>query len=493
MGQVAVILMCLFVAFGGFLFGYDIGSISGIIIMPSFINDFGTGDDGHKEISASSQSLIVSMLSLGTFFGALLSGLFADKFGRKYAIVWSTVVFCVGVATQTGAISVPVLVIGRVLSGAGVGLLSMLVPLYQSEAAPKRIRGTLVSCYQLAITIGIVVAFAVNVGTQFMTDRSAYRIPIGIQLVWGGFLGIGMIFLPDSPRGLLRVGRVEDAEIALGRMRAADPKSPEVQDELREIQDGLDFEAQLGGVTWSEMLSPNMIHRTMIGIVIQAFQQLTGINFIFYYGGVFFQLVGIANPLTVQAITGVVNVISTLPGMYLVEKIGRRGILLSGAIIMCISQFIVAIVGDADPNSPAAGMCLIVFTCIFIFGFAYSWGPTAWVISGEIYPLRLRGKGMSLATASNWLFNFILSLITPYLVSPQYANLKTNVGFIWGGFTLVGLVWVYLSVPETKGLSLEEVDEMFEARVPPQKSVGWVPRGRAGNAANLEVKDKEVV
>lgn len=496
MGQFAVIMMCVFVASGGFLFGYDIGTISGIIVMNKFVEDFGTpGPDGKTlVVDATNQSLIVSMLSLGTFIGALFSGMFADIFGRKFGIIWSCLVFCVGVAIQTGSTSVPVLIFGRVVAGSGVGLLSMLVPLYQSEASPKKIRGTLVGCYQLAITIGIVVAFAVNVGTQDFTTSAAYRIPIGIQLIWGFLLGFGMLLLPDSPRGLLREGKIEEAEKALGRMRSADPKSAEVQEEIGEIQAGLEFESHLGGATYSEMFKGTMIRRTMIGIIIQAFQQLTGVNFIFYYGPTFFKSAGIQNPLTIQVVTGIVNVVSTLPGLYLVERIGRRALLLSGAIIMCTAQFIVGIVGVAAPGSAGSSTSLIVFTCIFIFAFAYSWGPGAWIVIGEIFPLRLRGKGMSIATASNWLFNFILGFVTPYLVAENEANLKTNVGFIWGGFILLALVWVFFSVPETKGLSLEEIDELFEAKIPARKSVGWTPPPREQLEAQLEAekeKDKE--
>ncbi|KAJ3046285.1 Plasma membrane low glucose sensor [Rhizophlyctis rosea] len=489
--NINVILICVFVSFGGFLFGFDTGLISGLLEMDAFNRDFGHQDGSTYNISSSIESLIVSILSVGTFIGALTAGLVADLFGRKWAIIASCVVFTAGIVVQIVSATVSVLVVGRFIAGLGVGLLSDLVPLYQAEAAPKHLRGTLVSCYQLAITLGLLIAFGVNQGTAHLDDRAAYRIPIGLQFVWAGILGFGMLILPDSPRGLLRSGKPKAAAKALARMRGVrDHNDPVIQDELREIQANLEFEANLGGVSYRDLFRGNARKRITLGIMLQAFQQLTGVNFIFYYGTTFFKQAGITQPYITQTITGVVNVISTIPGLFLIEHWGRRKLLLTGCAVMFIGQLIVGIVGTSipahldasgnvvDPNK-GAGISMIVFVCIFIFGFAYSWGPGCWVVASEIFPLRLRAKGISLATASNWFFNWLLAFVTPYLVNPDSANLGPKIAFIWAAFILLAGIYTYFFMPETKGLALEDVDEMFESGVSPRRSSAWQPSGLA--------------
>jgi len=510
----STILICVFVSFGGFLFGYDTGMISGVLAMGAFKRDFGHNTGGSTDtytIDAPIQSLIVSILSVGTFIGALVAGVAGDWLGRKWAIIFSCVVFSVGIALQTAAAALGLMVAGRFIAGLGVGLLSDLVPLYQAEAAPKHLRGALVSCYQLAITLGILVSFLVELGTEARSDRAAYRIPIGIQFIWAGILGFGMLLLPDSPRGLLRSGKREKAAKALAHLRGIkDPEDVRVRDELKEIQANLDYEAELGGVSYMDLFRGTIARRTWLGILLQMFQQLTGVNFIFYYGTVFFQMAGIPQSYIVQSVTGVVNVVSTIPALIWIDRWGRRRLLLFGAAVMFIGQLVTGIMGTVFPaqinengdvisHNSAAGIVMIVFICIFIFGFACSWGPGAWVVPSEIFPLRVRAKGISLATASNWFWNWVLAFVTPYLVNrgPGNANLGPKIAFIWTAFILLAMIYTWFTVPETKGLSLEDVDEMFNSGVKPWKSRAFVPSGRGredgvdGGQRVLQKKDVE--
>jgi MFS family permease len=191
-------------------------------------------------------------------------------------------------------------------------------------------------------------------------------------------------------------------------------------------------------------------------------------------------------------ITTAVNVGSTPISFWTVEKLGRRMLLIYGAVGMLVCEFIIAIVGSVDEGSKAASMCLIVFTCFYIFFFASTWGPAAWVVIGEIFPLPIRAKGVALSTASNWLWNFVISLITPYMIDEQYGNLKTKVFFVWGATCTACVVFAYFLVPETKGLSLEQVDRMLEETTPRQSSK-WVPHSthaRHGETSSLESTDK---
>ena len=471
--------------------------------MPYWLKTFSTGavdKKGQPAITASQSSEIVSLLSAGTFFGSLTAAPLGDMLGRRLGLITSTGVFTFGVILQTAATSIPLFVTGRFFAGFGVGLISALIPLYQSETAPKWIRGTIVGCYQLAITIGLLIASIVDNATKNRNDTGSYRIPVAVQFAWAIILVAGMLVLPETPRYHIKRGRNEKAAKALARLRRLDIDHPALVEELSEIQANHEYEMSLGSSTYIECFKGTIGKRLATGCLLQGLQQLTGVNFIFYYGTSFFTASGISNSFTVSIITGVINVVSTLPGLYLVEKWGRRPLLMFGAVGMFVSQYIVAIVGVADKGSVVANKVLIAFVCVYIFFFASSWGPVAWVVTGEIFPLKSRAKCLSMTTATNWLLNWAIAYATPYLVNsdPGDANLGSKVFFIWGGFCLICCFYVWSLVYETKGLSLEQVDELYgkcdkawhsKAFVPSisfQDVRDMGPQGRSHSLAEIE-------
>jgi SP family sugar:H+ symporter-like MFS transporter len=375
--------------------------------MTHWRNQFSTGyinkDDGMRDVTAEQTSLIVSILSAGTFFGALTAAPTADFLGRRLGLVVSNIVFCLGVILQTISTEIPLFVAGRFFAGYGVGMISATIPLYQSETAPKWIRGVIVGAYQLAITIGLLLAAIVDNATKDRTDSGSYRIPIAVQFAWAIILFTGCIFLPETPRWFIKKGRPENAAKSLSKLRRLDIDHPAVVEELAEITANHEYEMSLGKATYLDCFKGNLGKRLATGCLLQALQQLTGVNFIFYYGTSFFKNSGIKNAFIVTMITSCVNVASTFPGLYLVEKWGRRNLLLFGAIGMAVCQFIVAITGTvAGIDNLSAQKALIAFVCIYIFFFACSWGPVAWVVTGEIFPLKVRAKSLSMTTASNW-------------------------------------------------------------------------------------------
>jgi len=476
------IVIGLFVAFGGILFGYDTGTISDILGMSYWRNLFSTGyvnkKDNHRDVTSSQSSEIVSILSAGTFFGALTAAPTGDIFGRRLGLIISTGVFTFGVILQTAATAIPMFVAGRFFAGYGVGMISALIPLYQSETSPKWIRGTIVGAYQLAITIGLLLASIVGNATKNRNDSGSYRIPIAVQFAWAIILITGLLLLPETPRYLIKTGKPEKAARSLARLRRLDVEHPALLEELAEIQANHEYELSLGKASYRDCFRGNLGKRLATGCFLQALQQLSGVNFIFYYGTSFFQNSGIKNPFVVSLITSCVNVGSTFPGLYLVEKWGRRGLLLFGAIGMAVSQFIVAITGTvAGIDNMAAQKALIAFVCIYIFFFACSWGPCAWVVTGEIFPLKVRAKSLSMTTASNWLLNWAIAYATPYLVNndPGDANLGAKVFFIWGGCCFICIFFVWAMIYETKGLSLEQVDELYAKVDKAWNSPGFVP------------------
>ncbi|KAH9933296.1 MFS monosaccharide transporter [Fomitopsis serialis] len=432
--KLAGIGMTAFAAFGGILFGYDTGTISGIIAMLDWL----------KLLCPSSrQSLVVSILSAGTFLvsigasshhvttliplpspGALIGAPVADIIGRRHGIQFACLVFVLGVALQVGSHNIATFVVGRVFAGLGVGLVSTLIPMYQSECAPKWIRGAVVAGYQWAVTIGLLLA----------------------SFIWAFIVFTGMFFLPEAAN-------------ALGRLTGLSPTDPEVEVELADISANLEEERALGESSYLDCFrfSHNKIFlRTMSGIFIQAWQQLTGINFIFYYGTTFFSQAGIKNAFLVSVATNIVNVFMTIPGMWGVERFGRRSLLLWGAAWMTMCEFLIAIVGvTISVDNKAGQQALIALTCLYIAAFASTWGPIAWIITGEIYPLNVRAKAMSMSVASNWLWNFGIGYATPYLVF-----------FIWGSTCAGAFVFTYFFIPETKGLSLEQIDLLYQNSTP---------------------------
>lgn len=399
-----------------------------------------------------------------------------DILGRRLGMIASTVVFIFGVILQTIATAIPLFTAGRFFAGFGVGLISALIPLYQSETAPKWIRGTIVGSYQLAITVGLLIASIVDNATKSRNDTGSYRIPIAVQFAWAIILIVGMLILPETPRYHIKRGRNQQAAQALSRLRRLDADHPALVEELAEIQANHEYELSLGASSYIECFKGSIGKRLATGCLLQGLQQLTGVNFIFYYGTSFFKYSGIGNSFVISLITNIVNVCSTFPGLYLVEKWGRRPLLLFGAIGMFVCQYIIAIVGTTT-GSHIANKVLIAFVCFYIFFFACSWGPVAWVVTGEIFPLKSRAKCLSMTTATNWLLNFGIAYATPYLVDdgPGDANLKSKVFFIWGTFCLICIIFVYTMIYETKGLSLEQVDELYAKTNKAWKSKGFVP------------------
>jgi len=519
-------LICAFASFGGIFFGYDSGYINGVNGSKVFYQLI----EGPKatKLTDSHTSLIVSILSAGTFFGALASANFAEVIGRKWTVITGCFIYMFGVIIQiiTGPEVDPLgaIVAGRVIAGIGVGFESATVILYMSEICPRKVRGALVAGYQFCITIGILMASGVVYGTENRTDTGSYRIPIGIQFAWAIILGGGLLFLPDSPRYFVKKGRLADATHALCRLRGQPPNSEYIQVELAEIVANEEYERSIIGEeswagSWLKCFTGSLfeqksnLRRTILGTSLQMMQQWTGVNFIFYYSTPFLQSTGaIKNSFLISLIFNLVNVCSTPISFYTVEKVGRRPLLIWGAFGMLICQFIVAIIGDTvgfnhthiDPagnsianNIPAVN-AQIAFIAIYIFFFASTWGPGAWIVIGEIFPLPIRARGVALSTASNWLWNTIIAVITPYMVGTNHGNLKSNVFFIWGSLCTAAFVYAYLLIPETKGLSLEQVDRMMEESSP-RTSAKWVPRetfaqsmGATGGKLNAElVKEAE--
>ncbi|CAK7201151.1 hypothetical protein SEUCBS139899_003853 [Sporothrix eucalyptigena] len=493
-------LMCAFAAIGGIFYGYDTGYIGNVDAMNIWIHTI----DGPNAtaLKSSHQSLIVSIMSVGTFLGALAAGDFADNLGRKWTVILACVIYAIGVVieiiTGVGGDSYAEIVIGRLIAGIGTGLESATVILYMSEICPRKVRGALVAGYQFCITIGLLMAACITYKTSSWDTANAFRLPIGLQFIWAAILGFGIIFLPDSPRFFVKKGNLTKARTALSKLRGQPEQSEFIEYELAEIVANEEYEkALIPSTTWfgtwsacfkgSLWKSNSNLRKTILGTSLQMMQQWTGVNFIFYYGTPFLKSTGaVSNEFLMSVVFNVVNTLATPFAFWGVEKWGRRPLLLWGALSMLICQLIVATVGvtvgfnHTHPDPSVSGgtaadnikavNAQIAFIAIFIFSFATTWGPGAWIVIGEIFPLPIRSRGIALSTASNWLWNCIIAVITPYMVDA----LVSSVFYVWFGLCTCAFVYTYFLVPETKGLSLEQVDLMMEETTP-RTSAKWRP------------------
>ncbi|CAG8979463.1 hypothetical protein HYALB_00010656 [Hymenoscyphus albidus] len=462
---------------GGFMFGYESGQISGFLQMTDFLDRF--GENG--EFSAVRSGTIVALLCAGTLIGCLATGDICDRIGRRYTISASAWYYIIGVVIEiTSGRQWVQFAMGRFTAGLGIGALSTSVPMYQSESVPPSIRSVIVGSYQLLITLGIWTAYMVNYGTSAAYTNSAqWRIPNGLSALWAILLGTAILFMPESPRFAFRKGKeVEARKTMASLIQNGDPHGAEVDKMIFEIREQQEAENAGGDHPWHECFTgPRMMYRTILGMVLQAGQQLTGANFFFYYGTTIFKSTGIENSYITSIILGSVNVGATIAGLWIVKNCGRRISLMVGAAVMFGCFLIYSFVGQfclsaSDPlSTPAAGSVLIVFTCIFIVAFATTWGPLVWTITGEMYPARYRAPCVALATASNWLLNFLISFFSTFITN----EIHYLYGLVFGGCTFALFFIVYFFLIETKDRSIEEIDSMYMSGVTPRKSANWRP------------------
>ena len=470
------LLVGLIVALGGLVYGFDSGLINNLIGMSYFIKHFETGTN--NGFTTPQISIIVTSLSIGTFTGALFAPFSMDRVGRKPTIITSVWVFLViGNIVQITATRISIVIVGRLISGFGVGILSAAIPNYQSEISHKNIRGAIICTFQWAITWGLLLSSVVSQGTHNMQTKASYQIPMGLQFLWAFLLGIGMFYLPESPRYYVMKGQLNKAAESLSFVRGVPITDTGLLEELVEVKANYDYETSLvtnGGILDCFRNSPTRYKqglRIFTAVCLQIFQQMSGINFIFYYGVSFFQKTGIQSTYILSLITYAVNVAFNIPGLFLIDLIGRRQLLIWGAIIMTVSNYLVAIISTVKMPSSLSNKGLeslkLCFICSFIGSFSATFGGCTWVVSAEIFPLGIRSQCISISAAANWLANVVCAAITPFIFNEgandsrnkKYAH--SQIFFLWASLNLVAIFVVWFLVYETSGLTLEEIDELY--------------------------------
>ncbi|KAM5530703.1 hypothetical protein V8D89_015627 [Ganoderma adspersum] len=449
-GQPLLYAISVFASLGVFLFGYDQGVMSGVITGPHFRKYF--NEPGPVEVGT-----MVAVLEIGAFITSVAAGQVGDIMGRRGTLFSGAIVFAIGGAIQTFTPGFWVMVFGRIISGLGVGLLSTIVPIYQSEISPPNHRGAL-ACMEFTGNIfGYASSVWIDYFCSFIDSDLAWRIPLFIQCVIGAILAAGSLVMPESPRWLIDVDRDEEGMRVICDLHGGDPEDLLAKAEFQEIKDRVIFERESGeGRTYANMWK-RYKRRVLLAMSSQAFAQLNGINVISYYAPRVFEEAGWIgrDAILMTGINSIIYILSTLPPWVLVDRWGRRVILLSGAVIMAVALGFTGwwMYIDVPETPKAVVFCVIIFNAAF----GYSWGPIPWLYPPEIMPLAVRAKGVSLSTATNWAFNFLVGWMTPLLQEIIEWRLYPMHGF----FCVCSFILVYFLYPETKGVPLEEMDAVF--------------------------------
>jgi len=441
-----ILLTASIAALAGLLFGYDTGVISGAIL---FIKD-------QFQLSATAQESVVSAVLLGAIFGAAFSGGLADRYGRRNIIIVTAVMFAAGAVGAALSPTIGLIVLFRLIIGMAIGIASYTAPLYISEISPPEARGALVSLNQLMITIGIVVSYLVDYALA--AGENAWRWMFGFGAVPAMILILGMIALSESPRWLLSRDREKDAREALKRIL----KNKDIEKEIAEIRKSL---AKKTG-SWREVALPWVRPALIVGIVMAFFQQATGINTIIYYAPTIFEFAGFeSHKVAILATVGVgtVNVFMTLVAIWLIDRLGRKPLLYAGLIGMAISLSVVGWSFHTGATSDAMKILTVASIVGYVASFAISLGPIFWLIIAEIYPLEIRGRAMSMATLANWGFNMLVA--STFLTLIDVLG-KAAVFWLYAVVCVAGIIFTFMFVPETKGISLEKIESYLKSGKP---------------------------
>ncbi|XP_027173369.1 sugar transport protein 7-like [Coffea eugenioides] len=458
-----VLVACIVAAVGGSLFGYDIGISGGVTSMDGFLSKFFPTVYRHKmhahennycKYNNQGLAAFTSSLYLAGLVSSLVASPITRKYGRRGSIICGGISFSIGAALDASAQNLAMLILGRIMLGFGIGFGNQAVPLYLSEMAPTHLRGGLNMMFQLATTLGIFTANMINYGTEKLRPWG-WRVSLGLAAAPAILMTVGGILLPETPNSLIERGSEEKGKKVLEKIRG----TTNVHAELQDIIDASELANSIEH-PFRKILEKKHRPELIMSIFMPTFQILTGINSILFYAPVLFQTMGFAGNASLysSAVTGAVLASSTLVSIATVDRWGRRVLLIGGGIQMIICQVIVAIIlglkfGSDRELSKGFSILVVVVICLFVAAFGWSWGPLGWTVPSEIFPLEIRSAGQSITVAVNLLFTFaigqsFLSLLCAF---------KFGIFLFFAGWITIMTIFVYLFLPETKGVPIEEM------------------------------------
>ncbi|KAK3190019.1 hypothetical protein Dsin_029580 [Dipteronia sinensis] len=462
---VYVVICWILAAFGGFMFGYDIGISGGVTAMDDFLIKFFPAvyekklrarEDNYCKYDNQFLQLFTSSLYLAALVSSFAASKVCTKFGRKPSILVASTFFLAGAALSAAAQNIWMIIIARILLGFGVGFGNEAVPLFLSEIAPVQHRGAVNILFQLFVTIGIFFANLVNYGTSKL-HPNGWRVSLGLASVPAGFLFIGSLIITETPSSLIERGNDSNGLKTLQKIRGVE----DVEAEFEQIKLASEIANQVKH-PFKELMKRSSMPPLIIGVLLQVFQQFTGINAIMFYAPVLFQTVGFKDDASLlsSVITGIVNVASTLVSIYAVDKVGRRVLLLQACVQMFISQIAIGVILRLNLNATnsltrAEAIVVVFLVCLFVMAFAWSWGPLGWLIPSETFPLETRTAGFAFAVSSNMFFTF---LIAQAFLS-MMCHLRAYIFIFFAGWILLMFLFALFLLPETKNVPIDVMVE----------------------------------
>ncbi|KAH3687053.1 hypothetical protein WICPIJ_001966 [Wickerhamomyces pijperi] len=493
-----VIAYCILISLAGFNFGYDTGVIGGMLQMPSYVNTFGElshdqeTPNGGKMIKSWVKGLIVAIYHIGCIIGGFTIAPISEYLGRKKAIMLSLMVYISAMVMEITAKfsgSWVQFMIGRLVNGLAIGSLGCLGPMFLSETSPTEIRGSVTCLYQLNIVTGVMIGSVVVYGTKstYQGLDLSWIIPLCVAIGVGTVGLVGVVFVPESSRYLVSRGKYKEAEKSLIEIGDVHYKRT-----LNDLISKTQLERNvIKNIGFGEMFKDrNNLKKIIIGVAIMWFQQMNGIDYFFYYGVTLFESVGINDSYVTSIILATVNMVVTFPGLFIIERFGRRITLLTGAFFCTIFLLIYATVGTTmiqlnpvdDSVNRTPGMIMIIFTCCFIVTYGISWGPAGQVLVSELYPINIKAKAIAMSTAFNWAANFFIAFCTPIVTE----KIHYRYGFVFTGCAFASFWFILLMVPETRGISLEEIDGLFNEKNEQDHEMGSIGR-KENNSVNTPI------
>ncbi|KAF2823255.1 general substrate transporter [Ophiobolus disseminans] len=458
MGLAITVFSAVFLAIGGFLFGYDSGIITSTIALDTFKEYF---NDPSDTITGG----IVSAFQGGAIAGTIFNMMFADMLGRRRTIFVGALVSVLGSSLQAGAVNIEMLIVGRFIGGVAVGQLTSTIPMYAGELSEPKYRGILSGLLQWMLSWGFFVAQWLGYGCERITTQFSWRFPLAFQNVPGLILIGGIFFLQESPRWLMEKDRHEDAMSSLQKLRSGTPNET-INLEFREIRDVIIADRALGNISWKSIVTkPTWRKRLLLGCGVQAFGPLSGINVINYYGPRIYQILGISTreSLLIVGISGALSIVWCTIGLALLDRAGRIKPLLVSAAGLAAALLVNAVQGQYfDPSNGAQLRSMVAMN--FAFSFFYTpLGIISWVYPAEIFPVECRALGNAVTTFTNWTVNLIFAQFSPQALSA----IEFKYFYVFFVFNVIAFLCYWFFYPETKGRSLEQMDEVFGDQLVP--------------------------
>ncbi|KAM0750552.1 general substrate transporter [Meredithblackwellia eburnea MCA 4105] len=488
-----LLFFCAVYSFGSVFFGYDASSFAGVQAFTPYIKQFGTcNSKGVCKLSAKLTSLMNSLPLIGKFIGTLVVGPMTEKLGHKKSMFITCLVQIIGVIVQVTSHRPAQFTAGRIIVYVAVGLVENVVPTFESEIAPAPLRGAFVGSLQLFLTFGSLIAGIVNNSCAKYKDQRGWIIATAIQIIPAFVILLGLYFTTDSPRWLVSKGRHEEAIAVLRKLRhKSDVDMGVCEEEVAALQEAKETTMRKG--SWFELFNRKNLRRTGIACAIMSLQQLTGVTFSSSYGPTFYKQVGLGSmAFAYAAINNGVSVVTALLGMLTLDMFGRRSVTFWGCLGQALFLFLIGGIGSKAHRTASETHGMVASFIIYAAILHMTLGPAAYITSAEVGTAALREKTMAFSTAVNVVVSFAVVFTTPYLLSAPYANLGPKLGYVWGGCAAVGAVWVWFCMPELKGRTLEEIDQIFDAKIPAWRFSSFETTGTQAEMSKIAAEGAKV-